>query len=157
MLTSLDASNNTQLHNLNCANNNLITLNLKNLNSTTLTSFDATNNSNLECIEVDDVADATANWANIDATASYSLSCSGVGLMETNLDSSISIYPNPAIKQISILGLTKSEQYQIINTQGEVLKSGKVNDLIKISELASGVYFLKVANYRMVRFIKNKQ
>src|SRR5690606_38288273 len=34
-------------------------------------------NPNLSCIQVDDAAYSTANWTNIDATASFSEDCSG--------------------------------------------------------------------------------
>jgi hypothetical protein len=77
-LTSLDVSQNTGLAIFHCADNNLSYLNMKNLDASTLTNFGATLNPNLTCIEVDDVADATANWTDIDATASFSLNCQPV-------------------------------------------------------------------------------
>jgi len=95
-LTSLDLSNNTNLTSIECGGNSieyldlsnntslsscfvndnaLTSLNLKNLSTSTLTSFNSTGNPNLACIEVDDVADATANWTAIDATSSFNLDC----------------------------------------------------------------------------------
>ncbi|MEP5617510.1 MAG: leucine-rich repeat protein, partial [Flavobacteriaceae bacterium] len=74
-LTALDVSNNPNLFDLNCEQNGLTSLNVANGNNTAITDFDATNNSDLNCIQVDDVAYSTNNWTNIDATASFSVSC----------------------------------------------------------------------------------
>lgn len=83
-LTSLDVSQNSNLIVLQCESNSLSALNMKNISSSTLTTFDATSNPNLTCIEVDDVADATANWTNIDATASFNLSCCTINIPDVN-------------------------------------------------------------------------
>ncbi|MGV6861769.1 MAG: Ig-like domain-containing protein [Putridiphycobacter sp.] len=74
-IESLDLSQNTQLTSFIAQSNNLTQLNLKNLDPATLTSYNTTSNPNLTCIEVDDVASATANWTNIDPASSFSLSC----------------------------------------------------------------------------------
>lgn len=74
-LTSIDLSNNTSLTGAFINSNMLTTVNLKNLSTSTLTSFNSTGNLNLTCIEVDDVADATANWTAIDGVTSFSLDC----------------------------------------------------------------------------------
>jgi hypothetical protein len=50
-------------------------LNMKNLSTTSLVNFNATANPNLTCIDVDDVAAATAAWTLIDAGVGYSLNC----------------------------------------------------------------------------------
>lgn len=75
-LSSLDISQNTGLGILHCTNNtNLSSLNMHNISTSTLTNFDAVSNPNLTCIEVDDVALATAAWTNIDAGVSFSMNC----------------------------------------------------------------------------------
>ncbi|MDO5971709.1 T9SS type A sorting domain-containing protein [Flavivirga aquimarina] len=75
-LTSLDVSNNTALTFLNCSSNDLTHLNVANGNNTDIdtdiTGFRASDNPNLTCIQVDDVAYSTTNWADIDSTASFS-------------------------------------------------------------------------------------
>ena len=76
-LSTLDVSANTALKSLKCQGNQLTNLNVKNGNNTNFTNFIATNNPNLTCIEVDDYAYSTANWTNIDATASFSENCNG--------------------------------------------------------------------------------
>ena len=78
-LISLDISPNTKLRRIKCDNNNLIELKLTNANSSDILTnifTDFTNNPNLGCIEVDDVAFANANWADLkDADAEYSENC----------------------------------------------------------------------------------
>ena len=84
-LTSLNVSTCTALYYLSCYNNQLTNLNVKNGNNINILFIDyflAYNNPNLSCIEVDNVAWSTANWPNIDATASFSLNCSGAGSIQ---------------------------------------------------------------------------
>lgn len=155
-LTALDVSNNNGLTTFICDTNSLTSLNLKNLTSSTLTSFSATENPNLTCIEVDDVADATANWTNIDPIASFSLNCSSVGIIEKNTLAEIHLYPNPASSYITVEGLKNNENYQILNTLGKVVQQGVASNKlpINIESLPSGMYFIQIKNYVTVRFIK---
>jgi hypothetical protein len=74
-LTSLDVSKNTALIRLWCNSNQLTSLNIKNGVTTQLTKFIATENPNLTCIETLDPTYATTNWTDIDAGATFSLSC----------------------------------------------------------------------------------
>ena len=76
-INNLDVSNNTALTKLNCFNNQLTSLNVKNGNNANFTIFSAISNPNLTCIEVDNASYSTANWANIDATATFSENCVG--------------------------------------------------------------------------------
>ena len=81
----LDLSNNSKLINFTANNNILETLNLKNGNNTILPGsygvgfsnfpFDIRNNPNLTCIEVSDLAFATANWTAIDGQHVFNTSC----------------------------------------------------------------------------------
>ncbi len=77
-LTQLDVSNNTNLTLLSCGGNDLNYLNMKNISTNTLTGFYAYGTPNLTCIEVDDVAAATAAWTNIDAASSFATSCTPI-------------------------------------------------------------------------------
>ena len=61
-LTELDLSNNPNLFELNCRNNLLTRLDVRNGNNLGLWYFTATFNPNLYCIDVDEVANANANW-----------------------------------------------------------------------------------------------
>jgi Leucine-rich repeat (LRR) protein len=72
-ISSLDISQNTSLLAFNCSYNSLTSLNAK--NGTYISSeFGATSNPNLLCIDVDDIAYATANYY-VDSIASFSLNC----------------------------------------------------------------------------------
>ncbi|WP_406683719.1 leucine-rich repeat domain-containing protein [Seonamhaeicola sp. MEBiC1930] len=74
-LTILDLSNNTVLTDLSCDDNNLFILNLKNGNNNAFASFSAENNPNLACVNVDDAANSTSTWTNIDIQTSFSEAC----------------------------------------------------------------------------------
>ncbi|MCD6596063.1 MAG: BspA family leucine-rich repeat surface protein, partial [Bacteroidales bacterium] len=71
----------TALTSLNCSDNNLTWLDIKNGANSILLSFDVTNNPSLQCIQVDDATAANAgeapytNWKK-DAAATYSEDCS---------------------------------------------------------------------------------
>jgi alpha-tubulin suppressor-like RCC1 family protein/Leucine-rich repeat (LRR) protein len=90
-LTSLDLSQNTLLDTLDCSGNKLIRLNLKNGNNKKFykPASNFSNNPDLTCIQVDDAAYATTNWANIkDAVATFSTDCTVdfVVLPDTNFE-----------------------------------------------------------------------
>jgi len=74
-LSSLDVSSCTGLDFFDCRLNDLTTIKMNNISPSTLTYFDARNNPNLTCIQVDDIAVATAAWTNIDVGVAYSLNC----------------------------------------------------------------------------------
>ncbi|MFT4661464.1 MAG: hypothetical protein ACI8XB_001741 [Patiriisocius sp.] len=74
-LSTLDVSQNVLLTDFYCGANDLAVLNMKNISTTTLVNFNATANPNLSCIDVDDVAAATAAWTLIDVGVGYSLNC----------------------------------------------------------------------------------
>ena len=85
LLQSLDLSNNTNLFEVNCNSNQLMSLSVKNGNPTGLWYFMATNNPNLLCVEVDNVAYANYTWT-IDNTAAFSPNCNPAST--TEIDSS---------------------------------------------------------------------
>ncbi|RED25098.1 putative secreted protein (Por secretion system target) [Flavobacterium cutihirudinis] len=77
-LTSLDLSKNLLLDSLDCSQNKLKTLNLKNGNNKKLhiKTSDFSNNPDLICIQVDDAEYSNANWATLkDMTATYNTDC----------------------------------------------------------------------------------
>lgn len=145
-IQQLDVSQNVDLVYFTCQSNELTSLNMKNLNSTTLGNFDATSNPNLTCIEVDDVTDATTNWTDIDATASFSLSCSSLGIHETNFDETISVFPNPTSGTIRIDKLTGQADFQVVSLSGQVVKKGVLfpESKLNVEDITSGVYFIHV-------------
>ena len=77
----LDLSNNTQLFEVSCSNNLLMSIDLRNGNNQGLWYFNSMNNQALNCIDVDDVAWADYNWAR-DTWTSFSTNCSVSGIDE---------------------------------------------------------------------------
>ena len=157
-LTSLDVSTCTALNRLLCSTNNLTSLNVKNANNINMDLY-ATTNPNLSCIEVDNVAWSNANWSNtIDATASFSLNCSGAGISDINESNTLMLYPNPAVSELNLLG-EGAFSYQISDMSGKILRKGEVNesDKIRIADLNAGVYNITCITENKIqtlRFIK---
>ncbi len=84
-LQTLDLSNNPNLFEVSCGDNQLTSLSVKNGNPTGLWYFIATNNPNLSCVEVDNVAYANYNWL-IDNTAAFSTNCNTTFISELNVN-----------------------------------------------------------------------
>ncbi len=163
-LTSLNVSANKALTYLGCGSNQLKSLNVQNGNNVNFSGFRATNNPNLTCIQVDNVAWATANWRvaddEIDATASFSVNCIS-GIDEQNT-STFTIYPNPATTQLTLnteLQIMNC-QLRIMNTTGQLVYQSAINNpqsTIDISSFASGIYFIQLATEQGItnkKFIK---
>lgn len=68
------------------------------------------------------------------------------------------LFPNPASTSITISSETlKVDNLLIYNTQGELLQTVKGNNIIDVSSLSSGIYFVKVISEEkehVQRFIK---
>ena len=133
----------------NCSYNTLTSLNLQNGNNTSLAYFTAINNPNLICIQVDNAVWATANFTDIDNTASFNEDCLTVGIPEVGTE--LVIYPNPAVNTITVnaeLGMLNAE-LKIFNAQGQLVTSSVVEgqkSTIDISALSSGVYYLSLVD-----------
>ena len=84
-LQYLDLSNNPNLFEVNCSNNQLMSLSVKNGNPTGIWYFMATTNPNLLCVEVDNVAYANYTWL-IDNTAAFSTNCNTTAIYELNIN-----------------------------------------------------------------------
>ena len=147
LITSLDVLNSPALQSFNCQNNQLTSLDMRNNNNTALTTFNATNNPDLTCIFVDDAAYSTANWTNIDPTATFvetQAECNALALEDTGFDKHINIYPNPA-KDILYVQSDGKAGFILRNTNGQILMQGKLNkghNILKINGLSKGLYFI---------------
>jgi len=92
----------------------------------------------------------------------FNPACSPESVNELNNTSSISIYPNPAKEQLTITGNKDVKYITILNTLGQVLvEQNSYNSdkaVINVSNLGSGVYFIKVSdkngNVATKRFVK---
>lgn len=72
---------------------------------------------------------------------------------------SFSVYPNPAIEKIKLLGdVSPHAKYQIISATGHTLKQGNaLNAEIDVNALASGIYILSVTDLngsKAAKFVK---
>lgn len=93
---------------------------------------------------------ACSNW--IDSVPNGTLSVDGF----ENTATKLSLYPNPATNFVQVNGLKASEKYTVYNTIGAQVKTGTVdnNSVIMITDLAKGMYFLKLEDNRTIKFIK---
>ncbi|WP_418513392.1 leucine-rich repeat domain-containing protein [Corallibacter sp.] len=129
-LLVLDVSLNGDLYTLSCYNNNLHGLNVANANNTNFNLFQANNNPDLACIQVDDATYATANWTDIDATASFSDFC-------------YTLIPDPNFEQALMdLGLDNfmDGQVQTSNINGVInlnVSNKNIADLTGIEDFVS--------------------
>jgi hypothetical protein len=67
-----------------------------------------------------------------------------------------SISPNPCSNEIKIVdpnNLHYKTHYKIISSDGKVFKEGILSEIINVSELPGGVYFLQIEN-TIQKFIK---
>jgi len=146
-LLVLDVSLNGDLYTLSCYNNNLHGLNVANANNTNFNLFQAQNNPSLTCIQIDNgfTPPTGSSWEK-DATASYSDSCSTLGIETTTIDA-LKMYPNPVEEYLTITSKTPLT-LQLYNVQGQLLKTVKVdgNTTIDFNDLPSDVYFLRSKN-----------
>ncbi len=90
---------------------------------------------------------------NSDGTAATEVLIDRVEGVAQNESSILNVYPNPANDVIRVNGLNGTEEVNIINTLGQVVKSERLSDgqSINISDLSAGVYMLRSQN-SMVKF-----
>lgn len=163
-ITSLDLSQNILLQSVLCEDNQLTSLNVKNGNNNNVlgTAFNAMNNPDLQCIEVDDVAYSTENWADIDATSTFvsnQAECTALSVSDlTQLD--FSVYPNPTTHKITV-SLSEEASYSLISVNGQVVEKGQLQmgeSSLNIANISKGLYFLQVNTSERIstkKIIKN--
>jgi hypothetical protein len=81
-LSTLNLSNNTQLFEVSCSGNNLISIDLRNGNNLGLWYFLSMNNPNLNCIDVEDISYCEYNWS-VDSWTSFSNNCNPTSIYST--------------------------------------------------------------------------
>jgi Leucine-rich repeat (LRR) protein len=157
-LTTMDLSKNNKLELVFLEFNPLTSLNLQNGNNKnfilpSVTGKTATNlycsfanNSKLGCIKVDDEAFSNANWSKIkDATATYSATCSALGIEDSVFDKVV-IFPNPTKGELHIDNIVL-EKATVYDALGKLVKtttftSGTKDNTIHLDGFPSGIYYI---------------
>ncbi len=142
-ITNLDISLNPLMAYFECQYNALTSLNVKNGNNTNFILFNSLNNPNLTCIEVDDASYSAINWANVDAQTSFSEDCNALSVDEFDLDSAISVYPNPTSTILNINSQLTSKKLELYTLLGEKILETNTNR-IDMSALQNSIYLLKI-------------
>jgi Secretion system C-terminal sorting domain len=132
---------------LDCSSNQLTYLNVKNGNNTNFntTYSKFTINPNLTCIQVDDVTYSNTTWVTFkDASATYSLDCTILGLEEATF-ATVTVYPVPTQGALHIDNavLEKATLYDDLGHKVlEALTTAGNNNTIDVSGLPKGIYFM---------------
>lgn len=66
----------------------------------------------------------------------------------------ISFYPNPVEMSLYLENNTQNVQYQILNGQNQVVKSGTASRSIPVQDLTSGVYFIRISDHKNFKVFK---
>ena len=145
-LTDLDISGLTLLTSLSVRNNQLTSLNIQSTDNTLLTSLDVVGNSSI-CVQVNDEDYRPDTGWLFDSGTIFSEDCEeALSIDKNQLKESISIYPNPVsdILRIQILNQIQLKKIQIYNVIGELLKEEKIYNTVQISDLSTGIFFVKI-------------
>jgi uncharacterized protein YjdB len=89
-------------------------------------------------------------------TRDFSLMVNIVGIVETDYNASVRVYPNPAFTYLHVkFDSQELADYNIYSITGQIILQGKIKDNspINIESLAKGMYFLKIAG-KTVKFVK---
>lgn len=90
------------------------------------------------------------------------ISYSKIVLLNNTSNPSISLYPNPAKDKLYLKSITKYSSGKITDVNGRVILHASINDaeqMIDISKLSKGIYFLKLnsgKNVTVIMFIKDE-
>lgn len=155
LVSNLDLSQNKFLTILNCGNNKLLSLNLKNgdkINFSSSSNF--SNNPDLTCIQVEDANYAALNWQNIkDVTANYNVDCNIYTLIpDPNFEDRLIALE---IDKDGKNGKVKNESINKVTHLD--LSSSNISDMTGIEDFTSLVYL--DCNYNSINSIdvsKNK-
>lgn len=153
LLTTLDVSKLFNLKNFDCRNNNLISLSTQNGIIEEYISFSGNPGLESVCCDANEVVymQNLCNQYN-NESALVNGSCAPVA-------NRISMYPNPVSDLLHLSANDGISRVEIYSTAGMlVMSSNTVSDAIEMSDLKSGMYFLKVFSGQDVatmKFVKN--
>ena len=162
-LTSLDLNNFQNLDVLSCSNNNLTELKLKNFRIEQYINFDGNPNLQYVCCDAEQrvyIQNQALLYGNYDAIVNSD--CSSNGLLGTvkveNLKDKISLFPNPAREYVTINNAETIENVTLYDVNGRTIKIiNGVAKKIEISDLQSGIYFIKIKTktaFETMKFMK---
>ncbi|MEO0895331.1 MAG: T9SS type A sorting domain-containing protein [Bacteroidota bacterium] len=89
----------------------------------------------------------------IDFALSVLTPCQITSSLPTELDA-IKVYPNPFQDKLTIRGLQGNERFTLISTQGKVFQQGDQPDVLNLTELSPGLYFLAIQSKDRTRTLK---
>jgi hypothetical protein len=153
LLTTLDVSKLFNLKNFDCRNNNLISLSTQNGIIEEYISFSGNPGLESVCCDANEVVymQNLCNQYN-NESAVVNGSCQPVA-------NRIAMYPNPVSDLLHLSANDGISRVEIYSTNGMlVMSSDAVSDSIEMSDLNSGMYFLKVFSGQDVatmKFVKN--
>tara|TARA_B100002051_G_C16390332_1_gene464868 strand:- start:19 stop:639 length:621 start_codon:yes stop_codon:yes gene_type:complete len=162
-ISNYDGSNNPALQIIDCSDNALVNLNLKNGFNTNIQRMFAYDNPNLTCIQVDDENYSNAQICNLasnlgwckDETASYSEDCQLTTKDFTTTD--FKLFPNPAQNVLNIQSQEQIDSVRIFTLEGRLLLQ-TANPSIDISQLKAGLYLVQIMAQGQTatkKFLKN--
>jgi hypothetical protein len=84
---------------------------------------------------------------------------SNLGIEQQSYNKLFSLYPNPVVNILKLKLETnfENQSYSICNVDGKIIKQGVINNKItdiNVENLSKGVYFIKLANNKSYKFIK---
>jgi hypothetical protein len=157
--SGLNLSTFTNLKFLDCSNNELECLSIKNNSNTQIGYINTLNNFTLTCIEVDDSLFSSNNpvWnANKDTWSSYSEDCIGICITADLADVLIEntrVYPNPTNAIINIQSEEGIQDITLLNVAGKILGEYNANS-IDLTEFMAGTYIIRIRYSNDIEVIK---
>lgn len=81
-----------------------------------------------------------------------------LSINSANNEIEVNIFPNPCVNQLYLSSTIDVFDYTVIDVYGQVLQSGKAEQIIDVQKLSSGTYFIQLKNNHqsiaLKRFVK---
>ena len=97
---------------------------------------------------------STYGWTISDSGPDFGCTTLGTEAFDT---SSLKLYPNPVLSVLNVDNNLTNQPYNIIDTLGKNVLKGKLNEgnnSINVEQLSKGIYYIKIANNKASKFIK---
>ena len=95
------------------------------------------------------IYEAAAIWKELNIIETLSTN-------KNDINTSFSVYPNPASSFLAVTGLKQETAYEVINVLGAKVLEGTLSmtTKIEIETLTKGIYFLKLDSGTLLKFLK---